>query len=159
VILPFVAAGALINSVFVLEASALFVEGRQWVVTRSYLWHVIILVVGTAILVPSLGIVGYGWAELVACIPYVILHRGLQPGMRISLGATMPWLAAFVAVLLGSLSTSPMRWLLWLPPAFLVWWEMHHWLVQRSRTQVPDRTQAQSNWVSPNPCQSNATGD
>jgi O-antigen/teichoic acid export membrane protein len=150
-VLPFVAAGALINSVFVLEASALFVEGKQWVVTRSYLWHVIILVTGTAILVPSLGIVGYGWAELVACIPYVILHRGLQPGLRISLGATMPWLAAFVAMLLGSLLTSPMRWLLWLPIAFLLWWEARRWLISSPL--------AQPNLVSQNPCQSSATGD
>jgi len=92
-VLPFVAAAALVNSVFVLEASALFVEGRQWVVTRSYLWHVVILLAGTAILTPRLGIAGYGWAELAACLSYVILHRGLQPSLRISMPPIARWLA------------------------------------------------------------------
>ena len=159
VVLPFVAAGALINSVFVLEASALFVEGRQWVVTRSYLWHVAILIAGTAILVPSFGIVGYGWAELAACVPYAILHRGLQPGLRVSLRATMPWLAAFVSALLGSLLADPMRWMFWLPLTLLLWQEACRWLVRSSLAQRLDRAQTQSNWIPAYLRRSSATGD
>ncbi len=157
-VLPFVAAGALINSVFVLEASALFVEGRQWIVTRSYLWHVAILLTGTAILVPSLGIVGYGWAELAACIPYAILHRGLQPSLRVSLRATMPWLAAFVSALLGSMLADPMRWMLWLPLVFLLWRKACRWLVKSSLAQKLDRKQTPSNWIA-NLRGTSATGD
>jgi len=137
----------------------LFVEGRQWVVTRSYFWHVAILVAGTAIFVPSFGIVGYGWAELVACIPYAILHRGLQPGLRVSLRATMPWLAAFVSALLGSLLADPVRWMLWLPLTVLLWQEASRWLVRSSLAQRLDRTQARSNWNPTNLRRTSATGD
>ena len=118
-VLPFVTAAALVNSVFALEASALFVEGRQWVVTRAYLWHVLILALGTLLLASFAGIAGYGWAELAACLPYLILHRGLPPGLRIVLPPILPWLGAFTSALLSSLLISPLRWALWLPLTLL----------------------------------------
>jgi PST family polysaccharide transporter len=144
-VFPFVASGVLIHSIFALEASALFVEGRQWVVTRCYLWHVLLLILGTAVFVPNAGIVGYGWAELAACIPYCILHRGLPLSLRVSLGTTMPWLAAFVLPLLGSLLRTPMRWILWLPLVFLFWIEAKLWLTSRSRSHDPNN---QAHWTS-----------
>lgn len=146
-VLPFVAAGALINSVFVLEASALFVEGRQWVVTRSYLWHVAILVFGTAILTPRIGIAGYGWAELAACVPYVILHRGLQPNLRISLSPVLPWLAAFVLAFLSSLLISSIRWALWLPLMFLIWIETRRWMIRVSLAQGTQNDRFSWSWI------------
>ena len=114
-VFPFVAAAALTNSIFLLEASALFVEGRQWAVTRTYLWHVAAFALGTAALVPRLGIAGYGWAELGACIPCAFLHKELRPHLRVSMASTLPWLIAFVAAILSSNSPSPWRWLFWLP--------------------------------------------
>lgn len=157
-VLPFVTAAALVNSVFALEASALFVEGRQWVVTRSYLWHVAALTLGTSILAPFLGIAGYGWAELAACLPYAILHRGLQPRLRIRLPQILPWLAAFTLALLSSLLLSPMRWALWLPLACVTAWELSPWL---NRTRLPCLVQSVWTWgrVTPTPHRSGASGE
>jgi PST family polysaccharide transporter len=75
-VFPFVAAGVLVNSLYNLQASALFVAGEQWVVLRAYAWHVALLGVATLALVPWFGILGYGWAELVACAAYYVLHQG-----------------------------------------------------------------------------------
>ena len=63
-VFPFVAAGVLVNSVYNLQASALFVTGQQWTVMRSYVVHVALLGTGTWLLLPRFGIAGYGWAEL-----------------------------------------------------------------------------------------------
>jgi O-antigen/teichoic acid export membrane protein len=96
---PFVAAGVLANSVYNLQASALFVLGRQWTVMGSYLTHVALLGVGTHLLLPRFGIAGYGWAELLACIAYFPIHAGLARIVAISYRRTLPWLAAFLTVL------------------------------------------------------------
>jgi O-antigen/teichoic acid export membrane protein len=96
---PFVAAGVLVNSVYNLQASALFVTGRQWTVMRSYGAHVALLAAGTAILVPHSGIVGYGWAELLACAAYFLIHTGLAGTAVISYRKLAPWVAIFLAIL------------------------------------------------------------
>jgi len=96
---PFVAAGVLINSVYNLQASALFVIGRQWLVMRAYVAHVALLALASAVLVPRVGIVGYGWAELLACIGYIPMHIGLKPVAAISYRRLAPWVAAFLAIL------------------------------------------------------------
>jgi len=89
---PFIAAGVLVNSVYNLQASALFVIGKQWLVLQSYLVHVALLAAATLILLPRCGIAGYGWAELIACCCYFIIHQGLRSEIAISyrqLGACM----------------------------------------------------------------------
>ena len=47
---PFVAAGVLINSIYNLQASALFVVGKQWIVMQSYAAHVGLLAASTLFL-------------------------------------------------------------------------------------------------------------
>lgn len=94
---PFVAAGVLVNSVYNLQASALFVVGRQWIVMRSYALHVALLAAGTVCLLPRFGIAGYGWAELVACAAYFLIHSGLAGTVKMSYRKLAPWVAAFSA--------------------------------------------------------------
>lgn len=96
---PFIAAGVLVNSVYNLQASALFVTGQQWLVMRSYLMHVVLLAAGTLFLMPRLGINGYGWAELLACAGYLLLHSGLRDVTRISFRWLVPWLAIFLLLI------------------------------------------------------------
>lgn len=96
---PFVAAGVLANSIYNLQASALFVLGRQWTVAWSYLTHVALLGVGTHLLLPRVGIAGYGWAELLACIAYFLIHTGLSQVVAISYRRILPWLAFFLPAL------------------------------------------------------------
>lgn len=93
---PFVAAGVLLNSVFNLQASALFVLGRQWPVARAYGAHVLLLAAASWWLLPRLGIVGYGWAELAACAGYVGIQRGLGKVTEISYRKLLPWVAVFL---------------------------------------------------------------
>lgn len=104
IVYPFIATGVLVNSVYNLQASALFVVGRQWLVMRSYTAHVVLLGAGTFLLLPRLGIAGYGWAELLACGAYPVLQRGLR-NTPISYRRLAPWVAAF-----GALLFVPMLW-------------------------------------------------
>ncbi|MBZ5704169.1 MAG: oligosaccharide flippase family protein [Acidobacteriia bacterium] len=95
---PFIAAGVLVNSIYNLQASALFVIGRQWLVMRSYLAHVTLLGAGTLWLLPRFGIAGYGWAELLACVAYFIIQAGLAGTAAIAYRKLVPWLAIFLAL-------------------------------------------------------------
>jgi len=96
---PFVAAGVLVNSVYNLQASALFVVERQWIVMRSYVAHVVLLGAGTRLFLPRAGISGYGWAELLACAAYLLIHRGVAETVALSYRKLVPWVAVFVPIL------------------------------------------------------------
>jgi len=96
---PFIAAGVLVNSVYNLQASALFVVGRQWTVMRSYSVHVALLGGGTLFLLPRFGIAGYGWAELLACCAYFLIHAGLAGTIGISYRKLVPWVVACIVFL------------------------------------------------------------
>jgi O-antigen/teichoic acid export membrane protein len=98
-IYPFIAAGVLVNSVYNLQASALFVIGKQWIVMQSYTAHVALLALTTLALLPRLGILGYGWAEVMACISYFAIHAGLRRSVGISYRPLAPSLAVFMPCL------------------------------------------------------------
>jgi O-antigen/teichoic acid export membrane protein/uncharacterized heparinase superfamily protein len=114
---PFIAAGVLVNSIFNLQASALFVVGQQWVVLKAYAAHVALLAVGTLFLMPRLGIAGYGWADLAACAGYVFLQMGVAKTIRISHRRLMRWGVAFTAPLFAPMMHARWAWLLCLPLA------------------------------------------
>jgi O-antigen/teichoic acid export membrane protein len=113
-IYPFVAAGVLVNSVYNLQASALFIMGRQWRVFEVYGVHVILLAVATLVLVPRAGIIGYGWAELLACIAYLLMQRNPAEQTRISYRKLVPLLGTFAGLLFAPL----------LGPACIKLWEI-----------------------------------
>jgi O-antigen/teichoic acid export membrane protein len=96
---PFVAAGVLVNSVYNLQASALFVVGRQWIVMRSYSAHVALLAVTTLLLLPRLGLAGYGWAEVIACGSYFAIHAGVRQYVALSYRQLAACMAVFMPVL------------------------------------------------------------
>ena len=100
VVLPFVGAGVLINSIFNLQASALFALGKEWAVTRSYTLHLVLLAGTAVVLVPKLGISGYGWAELVACAAYVVIARALSQCIAIPYGKTLVLTGVFASAML-----------------------------------------------------------
>lgn len=101
---PFVAAGVLVNSVYNLQASALFVIGKQWLVLQSYSAHVALLAAATLFLLPRCGIAGYGWAELIACCCYFIIHRGLRSEVAVSYRQLATCMAVSLPMLLLPLS-------------------------------------------------------
>ncbi len=112
---PFIAAGVLVNSIYNLQASALFVMGRQWLVMRSYLAHAMLLGAGTLLLLPRLGIAGYGWAELLACAAYFMIQTGLAGTAAISYRKLVPWLAIFLALVFAPILSRGWTAVLWLP--------------------------------------------
>lgn len=89
-IFPFVAAGVLLNSVFNLLASALFAIGQEWAVVRAYSSHVLLLAGTTCVLLPKVGVVGYGWAELVACTGYLFILSRLVAIVKIRYRRILP---------------------------------------------------------------------
>jgi O-antigen/teichoic acid export membrane protein len=73
-IFPFIALGYLVNALFNLHSSALYVVRRNWEVAFFHLIHIILFVGGALILVPRLGIIGYGLGEVIALLSYPIIH-------------------------------------------------------------------------------------
>jgi len=71
---PFIALSYLTNAVFNLHSSVLYVLKRNWEVAVFHLVHIVLLAGGTFILVPRLGLVGYGWAEVMALLSYGVIH-------------------------------------------------------------------------------------
>jgi O-antigen/teichoic acid export membrane protein len=99
---PFVAAGVLVNSVYNLQASALFVVGKARVVTEAYTLHIVLLALTTFLLLPVTGIVAYGWAELAACLSYAAIHAGLARTVIISYRRLLPWMGMFAGTLFAA---------------------------------------------------------
>lgn len=77
VVYPFVALGYLVNSVFALHSSALYVLRRNWDVSLFHVVHVAIFAAAAALLVRAYGVVGYGWAEVAAFPSYLVIHLAL----------------------------------------------------------------------------------
>jgi O-antigen/teichoic acid export membrane protein len=137
---PFVAAGVLVNSVFNLQASALFVVGRPWVVFCSYSLHVALLGGSAVVLVPRFGIVGYGWAELLACAAYFLIHTSTTRIAVLSYRNLLPWMVIFLSLLVApSLGHGRAMWLWLFLPASALGWQL---------TQIMSRAQLRRTWRS-----------
>lgn len=71
---PFIALGYLSNAMFNLQSSALYVLQRNWAVTVANAAHVVLFAGAAFVLVPRQGLVGYGWAEMIALPAYLMVH-------------------------------------------------------------------------------------
>jgi PST family polysaccharide transporter len=74
-IYPFIAAGCIVNSMFTLQSSSLYVLDLTRAATKFNTLHIVLFAAVTALSVPHLGYLGYGIGELVALISYVLLDR------------------------------------------------------------------------------------
>jgi len=74
-IYPFIALSYLANSLFNLHSSALYVLRRNWDVTLFHSAHVVLFAGSALLLVPRLGLRGYGVAEVVALASYLAIQR------------------------------------------------------------------------------------
>jgi O-antigen/teichoic acid export membrane protein len=74
VVFPFIAVSYLTNAMFNLHSSVLYLREQNFQVTIFHTVHIVLFAGSTALLVPRLGFVGYGWAELVALLSYPVLH-------------------------------------------------------------------------------------
>lgn len=97
---PFIALSYLVNAVFSLHSSALYVLRRNWEVATFHVVHVAMFAGTALVLVPPLGAVGYGLAELVALASYGMLHYRLTTEVgEPNYGAAVVWTLAFGAAL------------------------------------------------------------
>lgn len=122
-VFPFVALGNLANGAFNLHYSALYALRLNWEVAAFRATHVVLFLGSSLILVPALGVVGYGWAEVVALGGYWMAHhlavtRVGPIGTRValawagaaSLALFWPWLGAGAAVGLIAVMVWPETW-------------------------------------------------
>lgn len=99
-VFPFIALSYLTNAMFNLHASVLYMRGRNWSVTWFHLVHVALFAGGAAWLVPRMGFVGYGWAEVIALPSYAVVHRVLKGTVGTpAYSAAGIWYAAAVATI------------------------------------------------------------
>jgi PST family polysaccharide transporter len=73
-LLPFVALGYLTNTLFTLQVSGLLVLRRYIDVAAVHLVHLGLFAVTAAVLVPRVGLIGYGYGEIAGLAGYVLLH-------------------------------------------------------------------------------------
>jgi PST family polysaccharide transporter len=111
-VFPFIALSYLVNAVFGLHSSVLYLLQENWDVTWFHCLHIVLFAGSTALLVPHFGFVGYGWGELVALSSYLLLHSFLarQVGSP-AYSASVFWFVMIVAVLALCLFGAPIAYL------------------------------------------------
>jgi O-antigen/teichoic acid export membrane protein len=104
-VFPLVALGYFSNVVFNLHSSVLYMLGKNMQVTWFHTIHLILFAGSAAILVPQMGFVGYGWAEVLSVFSNFALHKFLVGAVgRPSYAAPAIWYgAAAGAIVLGAL--------------------------------------------------------
>lgn len=146
---PWIAAAVLVNSVFNLQSSALFVLGEQWAVLRAYVVHVALFGAGALLLVTHFGIAGYGWADLLACGAYVLLHWRLSGYVQLSYTRLTVWCLAFGLALFASMFAGRWAWSAWAPLALLMVRELRSWRRRRCFGEAINEPQFKSSWNLP----------
>ena len=74
---PFIALGGLANAAFNLHSSALYVRRHNGDVALFHTVHILLFAGSAWLLLPRVGLVGYGWAEVMAIASYALAHRAL----------------------------------------------------------------------------------
>ncbi len=111
-VFPFIALSYLANSVFNLHASVLYLLQKNWNVTWFHCFHVVLFAGSAALLVPRLGFMGYGWAEIVALASYLLLHIFVTREVGSpSYSTSVIWFATIVAIFALSSFGAPIAYL------------------------------------------------
>jgi O-antigen/teichoic acid export membrane protein len=95
-IYPFIALGYLANALFILYSLVLYVLQRNWKVMIFHLVHISLFAGSALWLVPRVGMLGYGWAEVLALVSYgvIYLHVAKEVG-RPNYQLVSIWFLAF----------------------------------------------------------------
>lgn len=104
-VFPFIALGYLSNAMFNLHSSVLYMLTKNWQVTWFHIVHIILFAGSAIILVPRIGFVGYGWAEIVALLSYPVIHYFLTEAVGSpSYKAPAVWYSTCViAIVIGAM--------------------------------------------------------
>ena len=110
---PFIALGYLVNTVFSMHSSVLYVLRRNGAVMAFNAAYVALFVAAALVLVPRFELRGYGLAEVVALLSYVVIHLFVARTFDFSYARAWPWLLAFAPPLFVPLVGLPWGLLLW----------------------------------------------
>ena len=112
---PYIAIGMIFQAVFNMETSALFVVDRGHSVVPVNAAHVALFAGGATLCVWQFGVVGFGYAELIALAAYLLLDHKVRSLFAVSYREALPWVVAFIPPLFAL--HLPAAWvpLLWLP--------------------------------------------
>ena len=113
-IYPFIALSYLLNAVFNMHSSVLYVLKRNWSVMAFHVVHIVLFAGAALLLVDRLGLLGYGLAELVALASYPVLHFLAIRLLDFNYNRALPWLVAFVPPLFLPLTGLPWGIGLWI---------------------------------------------
>jgi O-antigen/teichoic acid export membrane protein len=106
---PFIALAYYFIAMFNLHSSALYVRQHNWDLALFHAVHTTLFAGSALLLVPRLGLIGYGWAELITLLGYGVVHamtvrRIGSPAYRLVVPATVAFSLAFFYPWLGWLS-------------------------------------------------------
>jgi PST family polysaccharide transporter len=108
-IFPFVATGILVSSVFDLHSSTLYAIGHNRQVAKLNLCYVGVLWLVAAIALQTLGLWGYGIAEIAALPSFFVIHRSLSKTFGSPDYSNALWIViATLIPLYGSIFLAPM---------------------------------------------------
>jgi O-antigen/teichoic acid export membrane protein len=111
-VFPFIGLSYLSNSAFTLHTSVLYLLHKNWYVTWFHVVHLILFAGSAALLIPFVGFIGYGWAEVVALGSYFLLHRLLSREVpRPSYSVAAVWYVVATLILCLSWFANPIRYL------------------------------------------------
>ena len=79
---PYLALSYLTNAQFNMHSSILYVLHRNWAVSWFHIVHIVLFAGAAWIAVDRYGIVGYGYAEMVALLSYPVIHRSVRIAVR-----------------------------------------------------------------------------
>jgi O-antigen/teichoic acid export membrane protein len=101
VLLPWFAIAALLNALFGLHTTALYVRRRNLAAGIFHVVNPLLLLLGAIGFARSFGIVGYAYAEVIAGGSYLILDKfvAAELGGRPRYGLSLLWIAAFAAAI------------------------------------------------------------
>jgi O-antigen/teichoic acid export membrane protein len=77
-IYPYLAISYLANAQFIIHSSILYVLHRNWAVSWFHIVHIVLFAGAAWICVDRFGIIGYGYAEMVALLSYPVIHRSVR---------------------------------------------------------------------------------
>jgi O-antigen/teichoic acid export membrane protein len=113
IVYPFIALAYAVNAIFNMPTSVLYVQGRNWNVAVANIVHIVLFAGGSLILVPRLGLLGYGLGEVIALASYAVIHAQVTKLFSFSYGRSLPWLLGFAPAFFAPFLTYPWFFMLW----------------------------------------------
>ncbi len=114
-IFPFISLGILLNVVFNMHSSVLYVLKRNKDVALFHLFHIFLFSTAAFLLVPRIDILGYGLAEILALLSYIVIHIRILKFFHPSYLEVFPWVISFIPPLFATLVPDYRAVLLWIP--------------------------------------------